>query len=565
MKINYINPIAYMFEALLVNEVHGREFPCAPPSVIPPYAAANSNFACAVIGAKPDSRAVSGDDWVKSGYDYSYSHIWRNLGIGIVYMAFFLALYLIAVEFRSTAITQPQRLIFQDRKAAQSLRNTNGDVESNKSERSNQSISDDVNVEENLEKTTTITEREATNNLKEHHDPPFGYKGTLSWQDVTLDITIQGTPRRLLDNVTGWVRPGTLTCLMGVSGAGKTTLLDTLAQRHNTSGKHTGNIVVDGMPLKPSYQRKTGYVQQQDLHLATSTVREALMFSALLRQPASVPREEKLAYVEAVIEMLNMEAFSEAVVGQPGVGLNIEQRKLLTIGVELAAKPTILFLDEPTSGLDSQSSWTIISLLRKLANNGQAILATIHQPSAMLFQQFDSILLLARGGKTTYFGPLGKECHTLTCYFESSGARMCDSEENPAEYVLNVIGDNSRDWPEIWKSSKEFVATKLMLRDAVAVHPGASADPDDNQEFALWFSSQLHHVLLRLFQNYWRNPGYIYAKFQSGIMSALFIGFTFFLQDSSATGMQNLVFSIFMLNATFSTVVNQVRKANSEN
>ena len=86
-----------------------------------------------------------------------------------------------------------------------------------------------------------------------------------------------------------------------------------------------------------------------DLHLDTATVRESLQFSALLRQPKSVPKAEKYAFVEEVIKMLNMEDFAEAVVGVPGQGLNVEQRKLLTIGVELAAKPKLLlFLDEPT-------------------------------------------------------------------------------------------------------------------------------------------------------------------------------------------------------------------------
>lgn len=75
-----------------------------------------------------------------------------------------------------------------------------------------------------------------------------------------------------------------------------------------------------------------------------------------------------------------MREFADAIVGVPGTGLNVEQRKLLTIGVELAAKPKLLlFLDEPTSGLDSQSSWAICAFLRKLADAGQAILCTIHQ------------------------------------------------------------------------------------------------------------------------------------------------------------------------------------------
>lgn len=82
-------------------------------------------------------------------------------------------------------------------------------------------------------------------------------------------------------------------------------------------------------------------VQQQDLHLETSTVRESLRFSAMLRQPKSVNKKEKYDYVENVIEMLGMNDFAEAIVGVPGQGLNVEQRKLLTIGVELAARPKL--------------------------------------------------------------------------------------------------------------------------------------------------------------------------------------------------------------------------------
>ena len=130
------------------------------------------------------------------------------------------------------------------------------------------------------------------------------------------------------------------------------------------------DMFVNGKPLDPAFQRSTGYVQQQDLHLETSTVREALQFSAMLRQPKTVSKKEKHDYVEEVIKMLNMSDFAEAVVGVPGEGLNVEQRKLLTIGVELAAKPKLLlFLDEPTSGLDSQVSIsTPIYILLTIAN-----------------------------------------------------------------------------------------------------------------------------------------------------------------------------------------------------
>jgi hypothetical protein len=91
-----------------------------------------------------------------------------------------------------------------------------------------------------------------------------------------------------------------------------------------------------------------------------------------------------------------------------------------------------------SSGLDSQSSWSIVAFLRKLADNGQAVLSTIHQPSAILFQEFDRLLFLAKGGKTVYFGDVGKNSKILLDYFETAGARRCDDEENPAEYMLEI-------------------------------------------------------------------------------------------------------------------------------
>lgn len=221
-------------------------------------------------------------------------------------------------------------------------------------------------------------------------------------------------------------------------------------------------MLVNGTPRNASFQRQTGYVQQQDLHLHTSTVREALTFSAILRQPPNYSKEEKIAYVDTVIELLDMQLYADAIIGVPGEGLNVEQRKRLTIGVELAARPKLLlFLDEPTSGLDSQTSRSICDLMEKLTNSGQAILCTIHQPSAILFQRFDRLLLLAKGGRTAYFGPIGKSAHTLLDYFVSNGGAPCPPEANPAEYMLHVIGaapgsSSAVDWPSVWRNSPEY-------------------------------------------------------------------------------------------------------------
>lgn len=297
-------------------------------------------------------------------------------------------------------------------------------------------------------------------------------------------------------------------------------------------------------------------------------MRESLRFSALLRQPASVPKKEKYEFVEDVIKMLNMQDFAEAVVGVPGQGLNVEQRKLLTIGVELAAKPKLLlFLDEPTSGLDSQSSWAICAFLRKLADAGQAVLCTIHQPSAILFQEFDRLLFLAKGGRTVYFKEIGENSRTLLDYFESNGARKCGDEENPAEYMLEIVNAGSsgkgQDWHEVWKNSQECKDVQTELARIHEEKRNAPVEEDDDKhahsEFAMPFTTQLTTVTHRAFQQYWRMPAYIFAKWLLGIMSGLFIGFSFFKANSSLQGIQNVIFSLFMISTIFSTLVQQVR------
>ena len=232
----------------------------------------------------------------------------------------------------------------------------------------------------------------------------FADHKTFTWERVDYTVPIPGANLRLLHEVYGYVRPGTMTALMGASGAGKTTCLDVLAQRKNI-GVVTGELLIDGRPLGGDFARGTAYAEQMDVHEGTATVREAMRFSAYLRQPYHVPKEEKDAYIEEVIELLELQPLADAIV----FSLNVEARKRLTIGVELASKPELLlFLDEPTSGLDGQSAWNIVRFLRKLADQGQAILCTIHQPSSLLFSSFDRLLLLEKGGETV--SPIYQRC-----------------------------------------------------------------------------------------------------------------------------------------------------------
>ncbi|TQS32123.1 hypothetical protein Golomagni_07571, partial [Golovinomyces magnicellulatus] len=332
------------------------------------------------------------------------------------------------------------------------------------------------------------------------------------------------------------------------SGAGKTTLLDVLAQR-KTEGTIHGSILVDGRPLPISFQRSAGYCEQLDVHESFATVREALEFSALLRQDRNTPREEKLAYVDTIIDLLELHDLADTLIGEVGAGLSVEQRKRVTIGVELVSKPSILiFLDEPTSGLDGQSAFRTVRFLRKLAAVGQAVLVTIHQPSAQLFSQFDSLLLLAKGGKTVYFGEIGDQANTIREYFGRNGA-PCPSEANPAEHMIDVVSgqlSQGKDWNQVWLSSPEYekVTSELdsIVSDAASKPPGTV---DDGHEFATPMWEQIKLVTQRMNVSLYRNADYVNNKMALHIFSALFNGFSFWMVGDSVSDLQLKLFTIF--------------------
>lgn len=204
--------------------------------------------------------------------------------------------------------------------------------------------------------------------------------------------------------------------------------------------------------------------------------------------------------------------------------MNVEQRKKLTIAVELAARPELLlFLDEPSSGLDSQTAWSAIDLLEMLTSHGQAILCTIHQPSAALFQRFNRLLLLAPEGKPVYFGEIGESSKTVINYFERNGARPCPPDANPAEWLMGILGciPGSRtdiDWPSVWRTSPELVQVYRELDDMKTnrLPWNSSFNESDKErsqnEFAASFHVQIFECFKRVNQQYWRTPSYIYSK-----------------------------------------------------
>lgn len=291
-----------------------------------------------------------------------------------------------------------------------------------------------------------------------------------------------------------------------------------------------------------------------DIHEPTATVREALQFSALLRQPREVSKQDKYAYCETIIDLLEMHDIAGAIIGEVGEGLNPEQRKRLTIGVELASKPELLlFLDEPTSGLDSGAAFNIVRFLRKLADAGQAILCTIHQPSAVLFENFDELVLLKSGGRVVYAGELGKDSQKLIQYFESNGGHKCPPDANPAEWMLDVIGAGNpdykgQDWGDVWAGSKHH---ELQSREIAEINEKRrdneqSKNIRDDREYAMPLTTQIVAVVKRSFVSYWRKPNYILGKTILHVFTGLFNCFTFYKLGYSTIDLQSRLFSIFM-------------------
>ncbi|XBI35443.1 hypothetical protein VPH35_121123 [Triticum aestivum] len=289
------------------------------------------------------------------------------------------------------------------------------------------------------------------------------------------------TRLQLLRDVSGSFRPGVLTALMGITGAGKTTLLDVLAGR-KTGGYIEGTINIGGyQKQQDTCSRITGYCEQTDIHSPHLTVYESLLFSAYLRLPSYVKPYQRDMFVEEIMELVELNSLRNAMVGIPGVtGLSAEQRKRLTIAVELVASPSIMFMDEPTTGLDARAAAIVLHTVRKLVDTGRTIVCTIHQPNIHLFESFDELLLMKQGGQLIYSGSLGSLSRNLTKYFEVIPAvpRIKDGQ-NPASWVLDISSHAMEctigvDYVQIYENSNLYKENMALVDEL--------SKPNTNQE-----------------------------------------------------------------------------------
>ncbi|KAG5237170.1 pleiotropic drug resistance protein [Salix suchowensis] len=324
---------------------------------------------------------------------------------------------------------------------------------------------------------------------------------------------------QLLSDITGAFKPGVLTALMGVSGAGKTTLMDVLSGR-KTGGIIEGDIRIGGYPK--------------------ITVEESIVYSAWLRLPPEIDEQTKSRFVEEVIETIELQDIKFSLVGIPGrSGLSTEQRKRLTIAVELVSNPSIIFMDEPTSGLDARAAAIVMRAVKNVVSTGRTTVCTIHQPSIDVFEAFDELILMKRGGMIIYSGVLGHHSCKLIEYFEIK------DNYNPATWMLEVTSASMEselelDFAQLYKESTMYQETIGSVQQLNKPPPG-SRDLQFSTPFPQNRWQQYIACLWKQHLSYWRSPEYNLTRYMFMIVSSLLFGIVFWQKGREINNEQDLI------------------------
>ncbi|KAK9939886.1 hypothetical protein M0R45_016566 [Rubus argutus] len=379
--------------------------------------------------------------------------------------------------------------------------------------------------------------------------------------DMPAEMKTEGveeTRLQLLRDISGAFRPGILTALVGVSGAGKTTLMDVLAGR-KTGGYIEGSITISGYPKnQATFARVSGYCEQNDIHSPYVTVYESLLYSAWLRLAKDVKKETRKMFVDEVMDLVELNPLRNALVGLPGVdGLSTEQRKRLTIAVELVANPSIIFMDEPTSGLDARAAAIVMRTVRNTVDTGRTVVCTIHQPSIDIFEAFDELFLMKRGGQVTYAGPLGRQSHKLVEYFEAiPGVTKIKEGYNPATWMLEVSSaaietQLNIDFAEIYANSDLYKRNQELIKELSTPQPGTK-DLYFPTQYSQTFLTQCKACFWKQHWSYWRNSRYNAIRFFMTVCIGILFGVIFWSKGDQIHKQQDL---INLLGATYAAVL----------
>ncbi|KAJ1384158.1 P-loop containing nucleoside triphosphate hydrolase [Sesbania bispinosa] len=406
----------------------------------------------------------------------------------------------------------------------------------------------------------TLSTRQETVAAEKNHNNKRGMvlpfePHSITFDEVTYSIDMPQEMKNqgvledklvLLKGVSGAFRPGVLTALMGITGAGKTTLMDVLAGR-KTRGYIGGNITISGYPKKQeTFARISGYCEQNDIHSPHVTVYESLVYSAWLRLSPNINSETRKIFIEKVMELVELNPLRHALVGLPGVnGLSIEQRKRLTIAVELVANPSIIFMDEPTSGLDARAAAIVMRTVRNTVDTGRTVVCTIHQPSIDIFESFDELLLMKQGGQEIYMGPIGNSSSHLISYFEGiQGVNKIKEGYNPATWMLEVTTSTKEmelgiDFAEVYKNSELYRRNKALIKELSTSTPG-SKDLYFPSQYSRSHFIQFMACLWKQHRSYWHNPLYTAITFLYSTIIGILLGSMFWNLGSKIENQQDL-------------------------
>ncbi|KAG2633052.1 ABC transporter G family member 1-like isoform X2 [Panicum virgatum] len=333
----------------------------------------------------------------------------------------------------------------------------------------------------------------------------------ITWEDVWVTaVDGRGKTATILHGVSGSARPGEVLAIMGPSGCGKTTLLDTLAGRLDTNLRSKGDILINGRRQKLAFGT-SAYVTQENVLMATLTVREAIYYSAQIQLPDTMPVAEKLARAGDTIQEMGLtSALDTRIGGRQTKGISGGQRKRLSICLEILTRPWLLFLDEPTSGLDSAASYHVMSRITGLAaREGMTIVAVVHQPCSEVFELFHGLCLLA-SGQTIYFGPAAN----ATEFFTSNGY-PCPPMTNPSDYFLRTI---NRDF-ELENEETRTVSKPSAADEAIETLGGVML-----RRKQATFLTKVLVLTRRSFVNMYRDVGYYWLRLGIYISISLCLG-----------------------------------------
>ncbi|KAG0267261.1 hypothetical protein BG011_007672 [Mortierella polycephala] len=305
---------------------------------------------------------------------------------------------------------------------------------------------------------------------------------TKSWEWTQLCPFIAVPTRKimkkqLLQDIDFVIPPGQLTAILGGSGCGKTSLLNALLRRTSAEFSLTGDIYVNGT-MNPTAQKLNtvcSYVRQEDNFLMSHlTVRETFVYVARLCLPDTLSKQEKLAKVDEIIDLMGLRDCADVLIGDDETsGISGGQRRRVSIGMQLILEPSVLVLDEPSSGLDSVTALAIVQTLKRIAACGRTVICTIHQPRNDIWNEFDNVMLLLTGGRLAYSGKASQ----VVDYFANAG-HVIPKFANPPDFIIDTVSINTRS-PTLEESTRATVDALAALYVRSKRHISSSEDRSD--------------------------------------------------------------------------------------